>query len=124
MSPRLSLGGKETNKESNRQLEPTRFAYNSCSNISSTTSETQQSYLQATVPSITREIAFFFLAGVGSTVTWTAVLSKLVYYTSLFGTISFPILNLAVYLPLLPILLTQVSVVTVSNAASAAVSLC
>jgi len=108
LRPRLSLdNGKETNKESTT-LEPLHFSYNNSSNNNIKSETTTQRRTATTMaPSITREIVFFFLAGVGSTVAWTAVLSNLVYYTSIFGTISFPVLNVAVYFPLLPTSLAQ-----------------
>jgi len=49
----------------------------------------------------------FFLSGIGSTVAWTAILSNLVFYTAHLGDASYIYLNLAAYIPLIPIALAQ-----------------
>jgi hypothetical protein len=53
------------------------------------------------------EQVLFFMAGLGSSVGYIATLSSLVYYKILFGPSSFVQLNLAIYLPLVPISLAQ-----------------
>lgn len=54
------------------------------------------------------EQILFFACGVGSSLCYIATLSSLVHFKLLYGADSFVFLNLAVYLPLLPISLTQV----------------
>ena len=53
------------------------------------------------------ETILFFITSIGSTLAWTAVLSNLVFYTKHLGESSFIYLNLAVYIPLIPISLAQ-----------------
>lgn len=55
----------------------------------------------------TTEVVLFFLSGVGSSLAWTAILSNLVYYTAVLGKASYIFLNLAVFIPLLPIFIAQ-----------------
>lgn len=53
------------------------------------------------------EAILFFISGIGSTIAWTGILSNLVFYTEHLGAASYIYLNLAVYIPLLPISLAQ-----------------
>jgi len=53
------------------------------------------------------EALLFFISGIGSTLAWTAVLSNLVFYTAHLGEVSYIYLNLAVYIPLIPISFAQ-----------------
>lgn len=53
------------------------------------------------------ETLLFFFAAVGCTVSWTAVLSQLVFYTQSLGPGSYLWLNVAVYFPMLPVSVLQ-----------------
>jgi len=55
------------------------------------------------------EQSLFFLAGLGSSIGYISTLSSLVYFKILYGANSFVYLNCAVFLPLLPISLAQVT---------------
>jgi hypothetical protein len=58
------------------------------------------------VPSLLEQ-TLFFASGLGTSLCYIATLSSLVYFKILYGASSFAFLNLAVYLPLLPISLAQ-----------------
>ena len=53
------------------------------------------------------EQTLFFFCGLGTSICYIATLSSLVYFKLLYGAASFVYLNLAVYVPLLPISLAQ-----------------
>lgn len=53
------------------------------------------------------EIVLFFFSGLGSSLCYIATLSSLVYFKSRYGPQSYIYINLAVYLPLLPVALAQ-----------------
>ena len=53
------------------------------------------------------EIILFFFSGLGSSLCYIATLSSLVYYKARYGPQSYIYINLAVYLPLLPVALAQ-----------------
>ena len=58
-------------------------------------------------PSARLEVVLFFASAVGATVGWTSLLSGVVHFSARFGPDSFIWLNAAVFLPLLPISVTQ-----------------
>jgi hypothetical protein len=66
-----------------------------------------QTALPQVPPSSWLEQTLFFTCGVGTSICYIATLSSLVYFKILYGATSFPLLNLAIYLPLLPISLAQ-----------------
>ena len=53
------------------------------------------------------EIVLFFFSGLGSSLCYIATLSSLVFYKSTYGAQSYIYINLAVFLPLLPIAIAQ-----------------
>ena len=53
------------------------------------------------------EIVLFFFSGLGSSLCYIATLSSLVFYKSTYGAQSYIYINLAVYLPLLPVAIAQ-----------------
>ena len=62
----------------------------------------------ATAASASRlEVVLFFFSGLGSSLCYIATLSSLVYYKVRYGPQSYIYINLAVYLPLLPVALAQ-----------------
>jgi len=53
------------------------------------------------------EIVLFFFSGLGSSLCYIATLSSLIFYKSRYGAQSYIYINLAVYLPLLPVAIAQ-----------------
>ena len=53
------------------------------------------------------DVVLFFLCAIGVSVGWTSILSALVYFSDVYGPSSFLWLNLAVYVPTLPVALLQ-----------------
>ena len=53
------------------------------------------------------EIVLFFFSGLGSSLCYIATLSSLVFYKSAYGAQSYIYINLAVFLPLLPVAIAQ-----------------
>ena len=53
------------------------------------------------------ETVLFFFSGLGSSLCYIATLSSLVFYKSTYGAQSYIYINLAVYLPLLPVAIAQ-----------------